>query len=100
MTHATLYFSAALFVLAMVALGLYRVLRGPSAADRMMAAQLIGSGGVSVLLLLSFAMELPPVIDAALMLAILAVFASAGFVNSAAPHSRDGAGKGADGSRR
>jgi multicomponent Na+:H+ antiporter subunit F len=100
MTLAALYSSAALFILAMIALGLYRVLRGPSAADRMMAAQLIGSGGVAVLLLLSFAMELPAVIDAALMLAILAVFASAGFVNSATPHLRDSTGKGADGSRR
>ena len=76
-------FGAAVFVLAMVALGLYGILRGPSGVDRMMAAQLIGSGGVAVLLLLSVAMDMPPVIDAALMLAILAVFASAGFVNSA-----------------
>jgi multicomponent Na+:H+ antiporter subunit F len=100
MTLAAMYFSAAVFVLAMVGLGLFRVLKGPSATDRMMAAQLIGSGGVAVLLLLSFAMDLPAVIDAALMLAILAVFASAGFVNSATPRSRDGDRKGADGSRR
>ena len=34
---------AAGFVLAMVALGLVRVLRGPGDADRMMAAQLLGT---------------------------------------------------------
>ena len=73
-----------------VALGLTRVLRGPSGFDRMMAAQLIGSGGVAVMLLLSFAMELPPVVDAALMLAILVVFASAGFVNSTSRPEQDG----------
>ena len=42
---------AAVFVLATVALGLARVLRGPGDADRMMAAQLLGTGGVAVLLL-------------------------------------------------
>jgi len=82
MTMDSFLFGAASFVLAMVALGLIRVLRGPSGFDRMMAAQLIGSGGVAVLLLLSFAMDLPSILDAALMLALLAVFASAGFVNS------------------
>ncbi|MCA3572816.1 MAG: multiple resistance and pH regulation protein F [Aestuariivirga sp.] len=75
------YYSAAAFILAMIALGLLRVLRGPSSADRLMAAQLIGSGGVAVLLLLSAASDIPAIVDVALMLAILAVFASVGFVN-------------------
>ena len=39
--------AAAGFVLAMVALGLVRVLRGPGDVDRMMAAQLLGSGGIA-----------------------------------------------------
>ena len=81
-----LYFSAAGFVLAMIALGLLRVLRGPGSADRLMAAQLIGSGGVAVLLLLSAAMQLPAIADVALMLGVLAVFASVGFVNWRAGH--------------
>jgi multicomponent Na+:H+ antiporter subunit F len=100
MTFAAIYFAAALFVLAMVALGLYRILSGPSATDRMMAAQIIGSGGVAILVLLSFALEMPAVIDAALMLAILAVFASAGFVGSASQQSRNGTRKGGDGTDR
>jgi multicomponent Na+:H+ antiporter subunit F len=83
---SVLYLSAAGFILAMIALGLLRVLRGPSSADRMMAAQLIGSGGVAVLLLLSAAAGLPAIADVALMLAILAVFASVGFVNWGAGH--------------
>ena len=39
---------------------LLRVLRGPTEADRMMAAQLFGSGGVAILLLLAFACTLLP----------------------------------------
>ncbi len=81
-----LYLSAASFILVMIVLGLLRVLRGPGSADRLMAAQLIGSGGVAVLLLLSAAMELPAIADVALMLGVLAVFASIGFVNWGAGH--------------
>ena len=80
------YYAASAFILAMIALGLIRVLRGPSSADRLMAAQLIGSGGVAVLLLLSAAADVPAIVDVALMLAILAVFASIGFVNWGADH--------------
>ncbi len=44
-------------VLALVAVGLTRVLRGPSDADRMMAAQLLGTGSVAALLLLAAAVR-------------------------------------------
>jgi multicomponent Na+:H+ antiporter subunit F len=81
-----LYFSVAAFILVMIALGLLRILRGPGSADRLMAAQIIGSGGVAVLLLLSAAMQLPAIVDVALMLGILAVFTSVGFVNWGADH--------------
>lgn len=76
-------FAAACFVLAVVGLGLFRILRGPDEADRLMAAQLAGSGGVAVLLLLSAATETPSIVDVALMLALLATLASVGFVNKA-----------------
>ena len=72
---------AAGFVLAMVALGLVRILRGPDDADRMMAAQLLGSGGIAVLLL-SAGGGLPAAADVALILALLAAFASVAFVKS------------------
>ena len=75
------YFAAALFILLTLAGGLVRVFRGPGSSDRVMAAQLAGSGGVAILLLLAAAMGQPAIIDVALMLAILAVFASIGFVN-------------------
>ena len=49
--------SAAAFVLLMVALGLVRVARGPGYADRMMAAQLLGTGGIGALLLVGAAVR-------------------------------------------
>jgi multicomponent Na+:H+ antiporter subunit F len=73
----------------MVALGLLRIFYGPAAADRMMAAQLIGTGGVAVLLLLAVGTETPPVVDVALLLALLAAFASAAFIRTARPGLKD-----------
>jgi multicomponent Na+:H+ antiporter subunit F len=69
------------FVLAMVAVGLIRVLRGPANADRMMAAQLFGTGGIATLLLTAAATtDVLALVDVALMLALLAAFASVAFV--------------------
>ena len=81
--------AAAIFVLATVALGLARILRGPAAADRMMAVQLFGAGGVAALLLLGVATEANAVIDVALVLALLAAFASVAFVQGASPPNGD-----------
>ena len=72
--------AAAGFVLLMVALGLVRILRGPGDADRMMAAQLIGTGGIATLLLYGAATDVPATQDVALTLALLAIFASVAFV--------------------
>ena len=47
--------SAVAFVVLMVALGLVRVARGPGRAERMMAAQLLGSGAIGALLLVGAA---------------------------------------------
>lgn len=83
------------FVLAMVALGLVRILRGPTAADRIMAAQLLGTGGVATLLLIAAAAGMPAATDVALSLALLAAFASAAFVNAiAGPDDPDATGGG------
>lgn len=68
-------------VLAVVAVGLTRVLRGPTDADRMMAAQLLGSGSVAALLLLAMGLG-AAIVDAAVILALLAAFAVATFVSS------------------
>jgi multicomponent Na+:H+ antiporter subunit F len=81
---ADLLLAAACFVLVMVALGLLRILRGPTVADRIMAAQLLGTGGIAILLLLAAATGMPAAIDVALALALLAAFASAAFAYGAA----------------
>jgi multicomponent Na+:H+ antiporter subunit F len=70
-------------ILAAVATGLLRVLGGPGDADRMMAAQLFGTGGIAALLLIAYATHVPGVEDVALGLALLAAFASVAFVTSA-----------------
>jgi len=77
--------SMAAFVVLMVALGLVRVARGPGYADRMMAAQLLGSGAIAVLLLFGAATGEVATVDVALTLALLAAFASIAFVMFAAP---------------
>jgi multicomponent Na+:H+ antiporter subunit F len=73
------------FILAMLALGLIRVLRGPEDADRMMAVQLIGTGGIASLLLLGAVTGVPAAVDVALTLALLATFASIAFVKKGIP---------------
>jgi multicomponent Na+:H+ antiporter subunit F len=75
--------AVAAFVLATVALGLIRVLLGPADADRMMAPQLLGTGGIAALLLLGAATGMPGAIDIALTLTLLAAFASVAFVKGA-----------------
>ena len=81
--------AAAGFVLAMVALGLFRTLRGPADADRVMAAQLLGTGGVAALLLLSSATRAPAVVNLALTLALLAAIAAVAFVIGTSPSTVD-----------
>jgi multicomponent Na+:H+ antiporter subunit F len=82
-------YGAALVILLNIAASLVRVLRGPTRADRMMGAQLIGTGGVAILVLLSLVHRQPGVLDVALLLALLAAFAAVAFVKSLSP---DGAG--------
>jgi multicomponent Na+:H+ antiporter subunit F len=50
---------------------------GPSLQDRMLSVQLLGTGGVAVLLLLSPMLAIPALIDVALVLALLAAVAAA-----------------------
>ena len=74
---------AAGFLLATVAVGLARILRGPGDAERIMAAQLLGTGGIAALLLLAKAMSVPAAVDVAMILALLAAFVSVAFVKGA-----------------
>jgi multicomponent Na+:H+ antiporter subunit F len=83
--------AVATIVVAAVAAGLVRIVRGPSDADRMMAAQLLGSGGIAALLLVAVALDAAAVVDVALVFALLAACASVAFVKAGAPLGRDGA---------
>jgi multicomponent Na+:H+ antiporter subunit F len=79
---------AALLLLA-IGGSLIRVLRGPTPADRMMGAQLAGTGGIAVVLVLAAAEQRWVILDVALILALLAAFAVVGFAKASSP---DGAG--------
>ena len=76
--------AAAAFLVLTVAVGLVRVLRGPGDTERMMAAQLLGTGGVAALLLLGVASGQSASLDVALTLALLAAFAGFAFVKAQA----------------
>lgn len=67
---------------------LWRIWRGPTPSDRMMAAQLVGTGGVGTVLLLAAATDWQ-MLDVALVLALLAAFAAIAFVKA---QSGDGSG--------
>jgi multicomponent Na+:H+ antiporter subunit F len=75
-------------VLLAVAASLTRIWQGPTPADRIMGAQIAGTGGIAVVLLIGFGAG-QAALDVALVLALLAAFASVGFVKGA---SADGAG--------
>ena len=79
--------TAAGIILITVAAGLARVLHGPREVDRMMAVQLLSTGGIAALLLAASATAVAGVENVALGLALLSSFASVAFV-SASPAQR------------
>ncbi|MBS7707609.1 monovalent cation/H+ antiporter complex subunit F [Chelatococcus asaccharovorans] len=76
---ADVFTAAALAILAATAFGLFRVLRSRIAVERMMAVQLLGTGGVAALLLLGAASGVAATSDAALLLMLFAAFSCAAF---------------------
>jgi multicomponent Na+:H+ antiporter subunit F len=86
---STFLLAAALFILATVAIALARILRGPGDADRMMAAQLLGTGGVAALLIVGVVTGVDAVINVALTIALLAAFASVTFYKLSSGASSD-----------
>jgi multicomponent Na+:H+ antiporter subunit F len=77
-----LYLALAFFLLLTLGAGFWRVRQGPTAADRMLAAQLFGTTSAAILLLLAEALGLPALRDVALVLALLAVIAVIAFTAS------------------
>lgn len=75
----------ALFLLLNLGAGMWRVLRGPTAADRMLAVQLFGTNAVAILILLAQAYDAPAMLDVALVFALLAAVTAVAFVRQAWP---------------
>jgi len=80
-----LYLTLVLFLLLNLGAGMWRVLRGPTAADRMLAAQLFGTTAVAMLLLLAQASDNAALRDVALLFALLAAVTAVAFVRRAWP---------------
>jgi multicomponent Na+:H+ antiporter subunit F len=85
----TLYFALALFLLLNLGAGMWRILHGPSVADRMLATQLFGTTAVAILLLLAQATENPAARDVALLFALLAAVTAVAFVRRAWPDQQE-----------
>lgn len=79
----TLYFALILFLLLTLVAGLWRIRRGPTAADRMLAAQLFGTTATAILLLLAEVSAAPALRDVALVLALLAAITVTAFTRRA-----------------
>jgi multicomponent Na+:H+ antiporter subunit F len=73
------YLGAALALLLSLVASLARIVRGPSDTDRMLAAQIIGTTGVAILMLLA-RVSSPALLDVALVFAPLAAIAAVAFV--------------------
>jgi multicomponent Na+:H+ antiporter subunit F len=67
-------------LLASMIAGLVRVMLGPRESDRMLAAQLMGTTGVGILMLLAEALSEPTLLDVALVFALLAAVTGIAFV--------------------
>ncbi len=65
--------------------GVWRALRGPSPADRLLAVQVFGTTAVAVLLLLSQALDNAALRDVAMVFALLAAVTAVAFVQRAWP---------------
>ena len=90
---AEFLFAAAAIVLVLTGLALVRMLWGPSPADRMMAAQLLGTGGGAIAILVAIASGMTAVLDIALTLALLAAFAAVALTLGEPGSKRKGGGE-------
>ncbi len=79
----TLLLAVALFLLGNLVVALVAAARGPTPADRMLMALLIGTTGTAILVLLAQAMHLSALVDVALVLALLAAIGGIAFAKRA-----------------
>ncbi len=76
-TTTQILLASTTLLLLTLGMGLTRAMIGPSLQDRMLSVQLLGTGGVALLLLLSPLLAIPALVDVALVLALLAAVAAA-----------------------
>jgi len=76
----TFYLLVATALLISLCGGMYQVLRGPTPGDRMLVIQLFGTTAVAVLILIGEAINESALLDAALVLALLAAITMVAFV--------------------
>jgi len=81
---------AALFLAVTIVLGLVRIVRGPTPADRILAAQLFGTTGTATLFLLAKVQDLPALQDVALVFAVLAAVTAVAFAQRLWPDAGGG----------
>jgi multicomponent Na+:H+ antiporter subunit F len=86
---ASVYAVFVIFLLLNLLAGLVRVARGPSPADRMLAAQLLGTTGTAVLLLLAESTGTRAILDVALVFALLAAVNAVVLVHAGGRHGND-----------
>lgn len=79
MSLSDIHLAVALLLLAAMSIGLIRVAIGPTPSDRLMAAQLLGTSGIGLLLVLIPVIRVPALIDVALVFSLLAAVAIVAF---------------------
>lgn len=73
----------AVVIIVTVILGLLRIERGPTGADRMLSSMLFGTSGVALTLVLGALADVPSLLDMALVFAILTSISTVAFVKRA-----------------
>lgn len=71
------------FIMITAFLGILRIERGPTGADRMLAAMLFGTTGVALALVVAAASGQDDLLDAALVFALLGALTAVAFVKRA-----------------
>lgn len=72
--------SVAWILLITLIAGLVRIVKGPTRADRLMAAQILGTVGIAILLIVGHRTGQPSFFDVALFLSVLAAVTTVAFI--------------------
>lgn len=82
---ASLLVALSLFLLANLLAGLWRLIVGPTPADRLLTSQLFATTAVAILLLQAQWQGMPALRDVALVFALLGAVTAVAFVRRASP---------------